>query len=206
MSSSTQMSFAQTYVLASKVRGKLTKDASNPKVSLRSLVVQANMLDNLMDHIASENSKRLDKLNRVKFELPKTQRQSDTSSPQYTTSIKEYEVSSDSDSDVELDDYDSDSDDYYYSSEEEEEEEDERSYTAVKVDLSTPMKLGTIQEESEVPGLSISDSEESDDEFDGSHFKASPSVIDHHSLFHNNKLHQHHHHRNDAIYSINEVF
>ncbi|CAL1199816.1 unnamed protein product [Candida parapsilosis] len=52
------MSFAQTYILASKVRSKLTKEAASPKSSLRNLVVQANMLDNLMDYITEETERR----------------------------------------------------------------------------------------------------------------------------------------------------
>ena len=53
-----QMSFAQTYILASKVRSKLTREAQSPKSSLRNLVVQANMLDNIMDYISDETKRR----------------------------------------------------------------------------------------------------------------------------------------------------
>ena len=53
-----QMSFAQTYILASKVRSKLTREAQSPKSSLRNLVVQANMLDNIMDYINDETKRR----------------------------------------------------------------------------------------------------------------------------------------------------
>ena len=48
------MSFAQTYILALKVRLKLTHDAGALNVLLRRLVVQANMLDTLMDLIAEQ--------------------------------------------------------------------------------------------------------------------------------------------------------
>lgn len=176
------MSFAQSYVLASKVRGKLTKDASNAQVPLRNLVLQANMLDNLMDHISNENNKRLEKLNNVKFQIPQRPNQESQYS---STSVQEYEVSSDSD------EYESDSDsDYYYSSDEEVEEiEDE--------EPETPrFKLSTISEESEVPELTESDvSEESEDEIEDNY---TPSLI-HTSLFGK-------HQRNDAIYLINEVY
>lgn len=75
---STQMTFAQSYMLASKVRSKLTREAANPRASLRNLVVQANMLDNLMDHIAEELSRRK--------EMPKeTQRETQRETPREAT-------------------------------------------------------------------------------------------------------------------------
>lgn len=147
---STSMTFAQSYILASRVRSKLTKEASNPKSSLRVLVTQANMLDNLMDHIATETAKRNQKLRAVsiqedneeaidsdsesdsdsedeeeeEFEVGQSRRVSfDLSTPrgrQLHTSVAEYEVESDSDSEDDSD-FDSDSDsDYYYSSDDEE--------------------------------------------------------------------------------------
>lgn len=195
------MSFAQSYVLASKVRSKLTKDASNANVPLRNLVVQANMLDNLMDHISNENNKRLEKLNQVKFEIPTRQ-----SSNEYThrTEVTEYEVSSDSDEDS--DEYESDSDDYYYSSEEDEEDMIEIIDAQVPVKSQEPqLKLTTIEE---IPELTKSESEESEEDSEEEHknlgleyYNPSDNLINS-SLF-SNKLH---HHRNDAIYSINEVF
>lgn len=42
---------AQTYLLASKVKQKLTKEAVNPNANLRILVCQANLLDNLMESL-----------------------------------------------------------------------------------------------------------------------------------------------------------
>ncbi|ODV93893.1 hypothetical protein PACTADRAFT_4789 [Pachysolen tannophilus NRRL Y-2460] len=45
---------AQTYLLASKVKSKLTKEAINPNADLRILVCQANLLDNLMDSLSSK--------------------------------------------------------------------------------------------------------------------------------------------------------
>lgn len=184
------MSFAETYLLASKVRTKLTKDATNPKISLRNLVTQANMLDNLMDHISKENEKRLNNLNKVKFELPKAAQRS---SP-LSTSVVEYEVDSDSDSDY-LDD-----DDYYYSSEE---EDDEEGYKQSQIEVLEPVTeqklqsfhLNTIDEEDEnLPELTKSSDEESEEEY----------IINttiNHSLF-NNKLH---HQRNDSAYTIHGV-
>lgn len=131
------MTFSETYILASKVRNKLTREASNPRSSLRALVVQANMLDNLMDHIQSETEKRMRQPAtstgagaHVSFSEPQPHRLS--------TSITEYEVDEDSDDSDDDDyddseivigdstdsDFDSDSDsdsDYYYSDSEDEE-------------------------------------------------------------------------------------
>lgn len=117
-------SFAESYVLALKVRSKLTREAADPKTSLRLLVLQANMLDNLMDHIALETEKRRTPApSKVSFELPEKK----PASMQVVPSVTEYEI--DSDSDLE-DDYavassDSDSDDaLYFSSSDEEDESD----------------------------------------------------------------------------------
>lgn len=110
------MSFAETYVMASKVRSKLTRQAANPKTLLVLLVLQANMLDNLMDTIAEETKKRRE--THVSFSVPEKRHTS------VEPSVTEYEVESDSDDDL---DYDSDpdvvefeselesDDDYYYS-------------------------------------------------------------------------------------------
>ncbi|CAN3374857.1 hypothetical protein DIURU_002555 [Diutina rugosa] len=43
--------FHQAYVLAGRVKRKLVSDANNPRSGLRSLVLQANLLDNLMGDI-----------------------------------------------------------------------------------------------------------------------------------------------------------
>ena len=94
------MSLAQSYALASKVRSKLTRDAQDPKSSLRSLVVQANMLDSLLDHISEESKNRAAK-SKVSFkDVPTVHRET-------PTKVVEYEVDDDSDSDS---DFDSDSD------------------------------------------------------------------------------------------------
>lgn len=105
--SASNLTFAQTYTLASRVRSKLTKEAASPKSSLRNLVVQANMLDNLMDYISVETKKRsaaskVHTSTSVHFELPAARHDK--------TSISEYEVNSDSDSDSDSDDDDVDAD------------------------------------------------------------------------------------------------
>lgn len=43
--------FHQAYILAGRVKRKLVLDANNPRLGLRMLVLQANMLDNLMGDI-----------------------------------------------------------------------------------------------------------------------------------------------------------
>lgn len=152
------MSFAELYVLASKVRSKLTREAFNPKTSLRLLVLQANMLDNLMDHIAVETEKKkkataaaaTSRAPRVSFSLPEKPKVAPVAGP----SITEYEIDYDSASDSDEDDYyddfelaaagnnsnavyysgsdedesESDSDDYYYYLSDEEEEDAEEEY------------------------------------------------------------------------------
>ncbi|CAK9442245.1 uncharacterized protein LODBEIA_P59880 [Lodderomyces beijingensis] len=117
------MSFAQTYILASKVRAKLTKEAASPKASLRNLVTQANMLDNLMDYISEETEKRTRRdqeqreKRRVSFSEPDGHKPRVSSglsaSPSYKTSIVEYEIDSDSDDDDDDEDVaDGDDDEY----------------------------------------------------------------------------------------------
>lgn len=182
------MSFAESYVLASKVRSKLTKEAANPKTSLRSLVLQANMLDNLMDHIAEQTEKKKASSAKVSFALPqKSTPQPISVSRGRGPSVTEYEVESDSDSDYDSDsdfEYDSDDmenfqlgtvsdseDDYYYSSEEEEDAEVVQSSVALAsvksykqlpvIDLSNGHDLLVILEEDheeELPELSRSPS------------------------------------------------
>lgn len=212
------MSLAQSYVLASKVRSKLTRDASNPKTALRNLVVQANMLDNLMDHISDENAKRVSKLNQVKFEIPK---RTSNLSHEYQTSVLAYEVSDESDSDSDSDfdsgseneeseneEYDNDeeydSDDYYYSSEEEEVEEE------VEEEPMPAFKLSTIVEEPEVPELSVSSSTDESENEEHSHQEMMrdnqiPRLMNN-SLFKQQTQDQYHHQRHNAIYSVGEVF
>ncbi|KAK6464313.1 hypothetical protein DFJ63DRAFT_333885 [Scheffersomyces coipomensis] len=184
------LTFAQSYILASKVRSKLTKEAANPKSSLRNLVIQANMLDNLMDYITEETEKR-SKTSTVKFDVSKPRTINTTTSRQASTLVKEIELDEDdSDEDVDDDDYDevssSDDDYYYYSDEEEPEEELKALATEVVISNSSSYKqlpyinlsLSNIPEEDqedqdytyqshEVPELShsrsLSESEESED-------------------------------------------
>ncbi|CCG24958.1 hypothetical protein CORT_0G02790 [Candida orthopsilosis Co 90-125] len=131
--SSPHMSFAQTYILASKVRSKLTKEAASPKSSLRNLVVQANMLDNLMDYITEETERRNNYNQeqhqgqqqdsdgkRVQFDIPSevnhgksghSDEEVSNTGSLYKTSITEYELDSDSDSDSDSDYEEEDYDD-----------------------------------------------------------------------------------------------
>lgn len=210
------MSFAESYLLASKVRSKLTREAANPKTPLRSLVLQANMLDNLMDHISVETEKKLS-ANKVSFSLPS--RRSPLSSG---SSVTEYEVDLDSDSD-------SDDADYYYSSEEEDEDEDTllihrpQSYRRLPtMDLSLPEHdlLLIPEEEGEeadaLPELSRSSSNsdsESDEEVADVHYALAHAPASH-KLSSEDLLHGHghsrghaaSHHRHDAIYLMKLLY
>lgn len=49
------MRLSGSYNLAKKGRAKLLRDASNPNISLRVIVTQANMLDSLMDYISNHD-------------------------------------------------------------------------------------------------------------------------------------------------------
>ncbi|PVH14546.1 uncharacterized protein CXQ87_002690 [Candidozyma duobushaemuli] len=195
------MSFAESYVLASKVRSKLTRQAANPKASLRSLVLQANMLDNLMDHIAVESDKRkAAPPAKVSFALPEKPQ-----APSVGPSVTEYEVdydsASDDDDDYDFDDFnegthtvyyssesdsDSDSDDYYYSSDEEEEEDltPSSSYRHLPTidlsDMHLHRSLSVIEEETEeMPELARSNStSDSDSEIEDVAHAAVVSVAD----------------------------
>lgn len=155
-----EMSFAQTYMLASTVRSKLTKEAANPNSSLRVLVSQANMLDNIMDSLAEKTEARMSQLKvsvesddkHVSFKLPGRQKSHLSS---VSTNVTEYEVDPESDSDDFSDsdsDADSDSDDYSDSEDEEE---------AVEY----AVQLGKVQSFRQLPSmnLSLSPIEESQD-------------------------------------------
>ncbi|KAI5949282.1 hypothetical protein KGF54_005517 [Candida jiufengensis] len=140
MSSPQTMSFAQTYILASKVRSKLTREASSPKSSLRNLVTQANMLDNLMDYISEETEKRnqdkhYNNQKEIKFNVPSKQKKpnSTINSPLYKTSITEYEIDSDSESE--------DDSDFSDSEEEEEEDDDEEIATTTTTTTTNEIQL-----------------------------------------------------------------
>lgn len=183
------MSFAESYVLASKVRSKLTREASNPKASLRSLVLQANMLDNLMDHISIETEKRKSKsshsgVSKVSFAIPDK-----SPSMPVVPSVAEYEIDSDSDSDddeiavLSSSETDSDSDDEFYISsddedspftfpneftprETEEEEEEDLSTPLVRKSNLMSSALSIIPEEGDdLPELTKSTSLSESDSF-----------------------------------------
>ncbi|AOA64922.1 Hypothetical protein PP7435_CHR4-0279 [Komagataella phaffii CBS 7435] len=111
------LTFAETYLLASKVKDKLTKEAVNPKTNLRLLVCQANLLDNLMDTLQNRNEYQPD-TNTVAFKgdstisllgndsVVTTTELSD-SDEEYTDDESDYSSSSDDDytSDVEYTQY-----------------------------------------------------------------------------------------------------
>lgn len=149
MSSSQQLSFAQTYILASKVRNKLTKEAQSPKSSLRNLVVQANMLDNIMDYISEETTRRT-----REYESIRKQKSSSVQfapSPlrsNYKTSITEYEIDEDS------------SDDEDYSDEEMEDSSDDDE----DEELLQPQQHQPQQQPESVYYEEVDDSEESEEE------------------------------------------
>ncbi|OBA20525.1 hypothetical protein METBIDRAFT_12510 [Metschnikowia bicuspidata var. bicuspidata NRRL YB-4993] len=189
MSETDDMSFASSYVLASKVRSKLTKQASSPTSSLRQLVLQANMLDNIMDHISSKTEQMRNKKS-VSFSTPQFHNYKKHSAIEQTNgpNVTEYEVDSDSDSDFDSDseseadnvEYASgnDDDDYYFSSDSDEGDEEIENMTSLSyahknimptIDLSDDSQLLVIYEEHEdaLPELthlvSSSDSDSDDD-------------------------------------------
>lgn len=108
------MSLVENYKMASLVRRKLTQDSRLPKVSLRSLVLQANMLDNILDDI---DAAKLGNQKTVAFELPKPEK----------TKVQEFEIVDD-DFD---DDFDDSSDDDYddYSDDYSEDDDDDDDYS-----------------------------------------------------------------------------
>lgn len=185
------LSFAQSYILASKVRNKLTREAANPKSSLHNLVVQANMLDNLMDHISVETEKRTNakqqeyNQKKVSFDLNNVK----PSSPLSHTggaSITEYEV--DSDSDEEFDsDSDSDSEaEYFYEDGEEESDEESDSDYYYSDDEDYDMSDVNIESKyKKLPVINLSSSnlsiiqEENESEDEGPNYTYHSSNVDH---------------------------
>ncbi|CCE82983.1 Piso0_002754 [Millerozyma farinosa CBS 7064] len=159
--STEQMTLGESYILASRVRSKLTKHASDSRVGLRVLVTQANMLDNVMDHIDAEHAKRRSTAQNayktsIRFEEPaiKKSRGRGTSNTRGKTSVTEYEVDSESDSDS-YSDSDSDSDSDY-------EMETYQDESLAKVSDMQYFDDNHGESESE----SDSDSYESDEEYD----------------------------------------
>lgn len=227
------MTFSESYVLASKVRSKLTREASNPKSSLRLLVLQANMLDNLMDHIAEHTARK--QAEKVSFALPEKPTVSRPRGPLVTEyelesdSDLDYDSESDFDSDLDSEDdiaVDSDEDDYYYLSEEEDSEvitssaalATVKSYKLLPVMNLHAADLLVIYEEdeNELPDLSRSlsdDSESEDDEDVPSYALAhdnalkilSEDLLRHHG--HKDVVDDlHRHQRHNAIYLMEDVF
>ncbi len=83
-----EFSLQQTCVLASRVRSKLTKEATSPSKNLRALVSHANLLDNIISQISQQRS--------VGFSLPSQESRQRTS---YNYHQSEFDSDSDSDSD-----------------------------------------------------------------------------------------------------------
>lgn len=224
------MSFAESYVLASKVRSKLTKEAANPKTSLRSLVLQANMLDNLMDHISVQAEQK--RAAKVSFAIPKKE------TVPVGPLVTEYELDSDSDSDFDSDSEsdseesyaypESDEDDYYYSSDEE--DMDVVPSSAALASVKTYKQLPVInllsghdlsviyeeEQEDELPELSRSTSDsELEDEVDvpsytlsaGNNFKiSSEDLLKRHGHKDLPEQDLHRHQRHNAIFLMESVF
>lgn len=65
------MRLSGPYILAKKGRAKLLRDASNPNISLRVIVTQANMLDSLMDYITDHDKQPSIKLDTSNLEFTK---------------------------------------------------------------------------------------------------------------------------------------
>ncbi|EMG47662.1 hypothetical protein SBY92_004643 [Candida maltosa Xu316] len=158
--STQQLSFAQTYLLASKVRSKLTKEAQSPKSSLRNLVVQANMLDNIMDYISDETKRRTEEYQAIRKSTTTTTSASVQFAPSplrqnYKTSVTEYEIDSESD-------------------EEEEEEDEEEQSDEELLDSESPRFNGVYYEQEE---------EEDSDDSEGSSFYSSESDSDDYYIY-----------------------
>lgn len=97
-----KMSLAETYMLASKARSKLTREASRQDHDLRILVSHANMLDNLMEELSKQRYNTQHNVEPV-------------SSESALDSIHEYEYQEEEDDEEEDDEYyNSASEDEYY--------------------------------------------------------------------------------------------
>lgn len=172
--------------MASKVRVKLARQSADPKSSLRLLVLQANMLDRLMDDITI-NASKAKAPSKVTFTIPQKAKEQEIHRTTGGPNVTEYEVDSDSDSDSdeedyiynassdsEEDDYDPEDDEYLSDSDDELFMKDELRLTSSNnlrvIDLSDDRQLPIVFEESEeempeLQGLNITSSDsESDDE------------------------------------------
>lgn len=169
--------------MASKVRVKLAKQAADPKSSLRLLVLQANMLDRLMDDITVNSQKPKPKQpSTVTFSLPQ-KKEIQSIERTIGPNVTEYEVDSDSDSDDE--DYaytSSDSEENVFDPEEDEylsDSDDDELYmknelklspskSAPELDLSDNRQLLIVfeEDEEEMPELQNLNSTSSDSDSD----------------------------------------
>lgn len=167
--------------MASKVRVKLAKQAADPKSSLRLLVLQANMLDRLMDDITVKSQKPKPKQpSTVTFSLPQ-KKEMQSIERSIGPNVTEYEVDSDSDSDSDDEDYaytSSDSEENVFDPEEDEylsdSDDDEiymknklllsKSKSVAEFDLSENRQLLIVfeRDEEEVPELQNLNSTSSD--------------------------------------------
>lgn len=189
------LTFAQSYILASKVRNKLTREASNPKSSLHNLVVQANMLDNLMDHIAVETEKRTNakqqeySQKKVSFDVNNTPNFKPSSPLSHGgASITEYEVDSDSDEEFDSDSDEDSETEYFYEDGEEEEESEEESDSDYYYSDDEDYDMSNVKIESnykKLPIINLSASnlsiiqEENESEEDDSNYTYQSSNVDH---------------------------
>lgn len=206
------MLLASLYVLASKVKAKLTKQAADPRSSLRSLVLQANMLDNVMDHIATETKRvQLEKASKVSFAVPE-KRVYSPSRLQVTEYEIEYELDSSSEYDSESDsDLADDEDEYYYYSS----DSDSEDIITQVAPTMLHRQLLIIPEQEEVPELtylvSSSDADSEDDFHFPNYVLAAPQqskTIDpaDEPLQMPRQVKIQGHHRSDAAYAIEAVF
>lgn len=111
-----KMSLADTYLLASKARSKLTREASRQDHDLRILVSHANMLDNLMEELSKQRYNNQHKVEPVSSEYP------------HDSIEHEYEYEDEEEDDDDDDYYNSGSDDEYYEDEFADEEDDDDEY------------------------------------------------------------------------------
>lgn len=179
----------ETYLLASKARAKLAREAARPEHNLRVLVSHANLLDNLMDKIQEHRTAILNgdyTANKIQFQLPKIS---------HVSYIEEEEDDDETDSESDDDEesgameihyetseilYDSDSDEDYESEDDISDEDSVFSVTDYTYVPAVPKKfrqmpfIGELSEQEleEMESHSASD----DDEVDIVDLKRTPSL------------------------------
>ncbi|GMF01511.1 unnamed protein product [Ambrosiozyma monospora] len=120
-------SISDTYVLASKVKTRLTREAVKTDVNLHRLVCQANLLDNLIEYLNEQQTKKANAsaaaTTTVSFESIATSKDGVSS---MTTELDDYDSDDDSDEDSDLDS--EDSEDYEYDYDEYDSEDDSYDY------------------------------------------------------------------------------